>query len=441
MTTETQMATGQLTNLSGEISSPSPSPSRRTLVVIFSLALFGRVLALLSVVNTNTWSRFYSHPIEMGLLGNSLIHGLGYSSPFGGSTGPTAFIAPGYPTLVAAIFLLFGSYTFASMLTIMALNVVAGLFTIWLIMHVAGEMLDARTATLAGAFWAVSPPLLFIPTIFWESSFSACAGIGMVALALRCRRTPTRGAWILFGACSGIIALINPALVFSLIAIMGWLAWQTRRISRTAPFVGLLALLLVFAPWPIRNAYRFHAFIPLRSTVGFEMWMGNRPGATGRLDETLFPMFNQQELASYIAKGEVAYTRGKSEQASAYIRANPGVFLKLTARRVYRFWAGTGNTNSSPTYEIHALLTTLFGFAGLLLIYRRGMRDFAVLMALPLLLFPFPYYITHAEFRYRLNIDPILTVLAAYAVTQLAAAWSRRTSAHLPRPAESPALS
>jgi hypothetical protein len=50
-------------------------------------------------------------------------------------------------------------------------------------------------------------------------------------------------------------------------------------------------------------------------------------------------------------------------------------------------------------------------------------------MALPLLLFPIPYYITHAEFRYRLNIDPILTILAAYAVTQLAAVWSRRKSA------------
>ena len=60
----------------------------------------------------------------------------------------------------------------------------------------------------------------------------------------------------------------------------------------------------------------------------------------------------------------------------------------------------------------------------------RRERWFAVLMALPLLLFPAPYYITHAEFRYRLNIDPLLTILAAYAVTRLAAAWSRRRSPH-----------
>jgi hypothetical protein len=158
------------------------------------------------------------------------------------------------------------------------------------------------------------------------------------------------------------------------------------------------------------------------------MWMGNRPDATGRLDESIFPMFNRQELASYLQQGEVAYVRGKSQEASDYIRAHPAVFLKLTLRRFFRFWSGTGNIDSSHTYEIHALLTTVLGFEGLLLVYRRGMRAFAVLMALPLLLFPIPYYITHAEFRYRLNIDPVLTILAAYAVTQLAAVWSRRKS-------------
>jgi hypothetical protein len=33
------------------------------------------------------------------------------------------------------------------------------------------------------------------------------------------------------------------------------------------------------------------------------------------------------------------------------------------------------------------------------------------------MLFPLPYYITHAEFRYRLVVDPLLTILAAYAVS------------------------
>jgi hypothetical protein len=417
---------------------PFPPPlspqQRRSTAVVLAVALLARLIVLGIVIVANPHNWLYSRGIEMGLLANSLLHGLGYSSPFGGVTGPTAFIAPGYPTLVAAVFLVFGSYTFASAIAIMALQVAISVLTIAWMMQIARDTLGFRTAVLAGAFWAISLPLLWIPTIFWETSISACALVGMIAFALRARRSPTIATWILLGSCSAVIALINPALLPSLVAILGWLAWQTWQVSRTAPLFGLLALVLVFSPWPIRNAYRFHAFIPLRSTVGFELWMGNRPGSTGFLDESRFPYYNHQELASYVAKGELAYTRDKSQQAWAYIRAHPGTFLDLTLRRCFRFWMGTGSAGGSPIFVIHAVTTTLLGAIGLWLVYRRRMRDFATLIALPLLLFPLPYTITHAEFRYRLNIDPLMTILAAYAVLQLAAAWSRRQPATQPAP-------
>jgi 4-amino-4-deoxy-L-arabinose transferase-like glycosyltransferase len=413
----------------------------RSLAVIFTLALGMRLLAMWSFVSNRGRYWLFSHPYEMGLVANSLIHGQGYSSPFGGSTGPSAIVAPGYPTLIAGVFLIFGSDTFASALVIMGLQILVGLLTIWLMMHVARELFDQQTAIVAGAFWAVSLPLLWIPTIFWETSISACTFVAMVALAIRCRREPTMTLWILLGASSGIAALINPALLPSLLAMMGWVAWETWRVARTAAVIGLLTLTLVYAPWPIRNAVRFHAFIPMRSTVGLEMYMGNRPGATGRLDESVLPMTNPQEFKSFVAMGELAYTRNRSVEASAYIRTHPLVFLKLSARRVYRFWSGTGNAGGSPFYGFHAALTAVFGFLGVALIYRKRMRAIAILFALPLLLFPFPYYITHAEFRYRLNIDALLTIPAAYAVTQLAAAWSRRKTAKRTAMPGQPALS
>lgn len=395
-------------------------PRSRSTFLIFGAALLMRLLAMWSSITTHPHTWLFSHPWEMGLLAASLLHHQGYSSPFGVPTGPTAFIAPGYPTLIAGIFALFGIDTFASAVVIMLMHIALGLLTVWLIMHVARTVFDGRAAALAGAFWAVSPPLLFIPEIFWETSFSACSLIGAVALALRIREDPTLPRWIGFGAYCAVMTLINPALLFSLLAIFGWLAWQTRAYSWKAPALGLLTLILLFSPWPIRNAYRFHAFIPLRSTVGFELWMGNRPGANGRLNESIFPMFNKQELATYKEEGEVAYVRQKSAAAWAYIESHPAWFADMTARRIVRFWIGTGNAETSATFFVHALLTTCFGFAGLVLAWRRGQRGFVALMALPLLLFPVPYYITHAEFRYRLNIDPLLTVIAAFAATHLA---------------------
>jgi hypothetical protein len=392
----------------------------RSTWVVLAVALLARLAALRNAIQDHPHDWLYTRGIEMGLLANSLLHGLGYSSPFGGSTGPTAFIAPGYPTLVAAVFLVFGTYSFASAIAIMVLQTFVSLLTIWLMMWIAREMMNDDTAKLAGGFWAISLPLIFVPTIFWETSISACALTGMIALALRCRRAPTMRAWIGIGAGCGFVALINPALLPALLAILGWLAYQTRKTMRAGLAVGLLALLLVFVAWPIRNAYRFHAFIPLRSTVGFELWMGNRPGATGFLDESLFPMYNKAELASYVAQGEVAYTQGKSEQAKEYISEYPGVFVRMSLRRFFRFWTGTGNNPGSAFYMVHSVLTSGLGLIGILILCKKRKYGFAALVALPLLIFPLPYYITHAEFRYRLVIDPILTILAAYAVTQLA---------------------
>jgi hypothetical protein len=383
--------------------------------------------------------QFYSHPWEMGLLADSLIHGLGYSSPFGVPTGPTAFIAPGYPTIVAGIFLLLGAYTFKSALVIVLLNVAAALGTIALMMQIARRFFGAAAACIAGAIWAVSLPVLWLPVIFWESNFSALFFVAMMMLALRTRGTPTRANWILLGAFTGIAALINPALIFSFVAIMGWAAvegWRRARktsaveaLARSwkAPALGALALVAVFIAWPVRNAVRFHAFIPLRSTVGFELWMGNRAGATGRLDQSIYPMLNQYELDLYKAQGEVAYVRAKSAAAWSYIGSHPAWFADMTARRVFRFWSGTGNIDGSPWYEAHALTTTLLGLLGLALLFRRD-RSLAVLFALPLLLFPLPYYITHAEFRYRLNLDPVLTMLAGYAVFRIVISISARRS-------------
>jgi len=358
----------------------------------------------------------YSRGIELGTLAQSLVAGQGLSSPFGGSTGPTALLAPGYPAVIALLFLIFGSFTFTAAVAVMAMQLLFSVLTVLCIMQVARQCFGIRTANLAGTFWAVSLPLIWMPTIFWETCLSTLLLVGMVALALHCERRPGGLLWALMGAYSALAALVNPSLLPALLALMGWAAWQTRKTFWYLP-VALLVLSVVFAPWPIRNARMLHAFIPLRSTVGFELWVGNRAGASGFLDESQFPLFNRWEYDQYVSKGEVAYMRDKSTLAKAYIRAHPGEFLHLSAVRFARFWTGTGSKDGSVFYAIHALLTTLLGLMGIWRLVRERRLRLAVLFLLPLLIFPLPYYITHAEFRYRLVVDPLLTILAAYAVS------------------------
>jgi hypothetical protein len=49
-------------------------------------------------------------------------------------------------------------------------------------------------------------------------------------------------------------------------------------------------------------------------------------------------------------------------------------------------------------------------------------------VALCLIVFPIPYYVTHTALRYRHPIDPLMTILAVYAIARL---WN----AVSPRPA------
>lgn len=395
---------------------------RSQTLLVLALALLPRLLVLWRVAAKYPATPFYSRGLEMGLLARSLVAGGGLSSPFGGpgsgaESGPTALIAPGYPILIAGIFRVFGTYSFASEMAIILLQIAANLITVWLMMHLARTLFDGRAAVVAGMIWACSPPLIFVPTICWDSSIAIAMLTGFFVFVLFIRRQSTREAWLLLGVYCALAALINPALLPVLVAGTLWLAWQIRRKSRTVILLAALSFLVVFAPWPVRNATVFHAFVPLRSTIGFELWMGNHPGASGALEENLFPTFNRGELEQYNRLGEIAYTRHKAELARTFILQNPATFLHLTALRAGRYWLGTGNPGGSLFFPAHAIFTTGFGLAGLWLLVKKRRRGLAVLFAIPLLLFPLPYYVTHAEFRYRLVIDPLLTILAAYALT------------------------
>lgn len=411
-------------------SSPHPAATKRTTWTVLGIAFLLRLGVILLVVFHYPPRWLYTRGSEMGFLAKSLLAGHGLGSPFGVPTGPTAFIAPLYPILIAGIFKLFGVDSVASATVIMLAQTAAALVTIWLMMHIARNLFNDRGATIAGFIWACAPPLLFIPTIFWDTSFALCALTALFALVLELRPTPSKLAWLGLGAFCGLIALLNSALIFTAAALLLWLAAQSPRGTRTRCLLAAIAFVIVFSPWPIRNARVFHAFIPLRTTVGEELWMGNHPHSTGFLDESLFPTYNAAELAQYNQLGELAFTRNKSVLAMDYIRHNSGTFVALSARRVVRFWTGSGTQNGSGLFTLYATFTTIFGLIGLWRLVRARRYALTACFAIPLLLFPLPYYITHAEFRYRLIIDPLLTILAAYAFTTFASKSDLEPASH-----------
>ena len=129
MQTAAETAASQLTPMTTREASPHP-------LAILALALVTRLLALWFTIARFPHNWLYTHGIELGTLAQSLLTGQGLSSPFGGSTGPTALLAPGYPAVIAFFFRIFGSFTFAAAIAVMAMQLVLSVMTVLVIIVV-----------------------------------------------------------------------------------------------------------------------------------------------------------------------------------------------------------------------------------------------------------------------------------------------------------------
>ena len=372
------------------------------------------IVAITWISGTPKW--FFGQASELAVLAESLQTGHGLSSPFGGMTGPTAFLTPGYPAIVAAVFAVFHPYSMASAVAITVLQAVFGGATAIVLMLVARRLFGIKVAVLAGIGWSLFPTLLFVPTFFWETSLSTLFVMGLIGLAFRCRETNGRAWWLAMGLVAAAALCVNPSLLTVIVCCFGRVVWQNRRQSMSAAMVGVGVFLVLSAIWPIRNLRVMHAWIPLRSNMGYELWQGNRPGADGFFHVEFHPNTNPAELRRWQQVGELGYMKEKTDLAKAAIVASPGRFLRLTGRRFLYFWTGW-HPATPAIVGMEVTLTSLLGLWGAgLMIWRR--REDAALLILPLLLFPLPYYITHPDFRFRLVLEPILLMLSGYAATE-----------------------
>ena len=395
---------------------------RLRVVPVLSLALVLRGIAAALMFRSDPRVWFYDQASELSCLAHSILSGQGFSSPFGGSTGASAFLAPGYPLLVALTYRFFGPDSFGAAAVLTGIQVLFGVLTVLLVMLVARRLFGNRTAYIAGVLCAAGPTMVWLPTMFWETSLSTLLLIGVLALTLRCVDDPRPVSWVAIGAYCGLAMLVNPSLLVTFAGVVLWAAYKTRDISGRAggraPWLAAATCALIFSVWPIRNAIALHAFVPLRSNLGYELWQGNRPGSEGFFTHELYLNQNREEYARYAAIGELAYMREKSAIAVEAIKADPLRFARLSLKRVAVFWTALGGRYGTSRVVIgEVTLTSLFGIAGLIVLLRRRILG-AVLLLIPFVVFPLPYYLTHPDFRFRLLLEPLALLLTAWMIQQ-----------------------
>jgi hypothetical protein len=342
----------------------------------------------------------FNFGFEAGRIARSLVTGQGYANPFNGISGPTAWLPPLYPLLMAAAFKVFGVYTRGSALALLVVDSALSAAIAPAVYEIAARCFDARGIARRGAkyatpvavwsawMWAVYPAALqYAVHWVWEMSLTACLFSWAIVVALRLRGVgeedrivagPTHddgtvmdgppgcvarlGLWFVLGVLWGLIALTNASLLLCLPAMMVWVAWpelrkwrlppQRASNSRRGPRLGwgtvvgavltCVAFAAVLAPWVMRNERVMHAPVLTRDNFGVELYESTLERNDGFPWGTTVPLWTgDPEYQQYVRMGEVAFAKMRGDEAQARIRARPRRIAKWTLNRFLFFWDGT----------------------------------------------------------------------------------------------------
>jgi hypothetical protein len=364
---------------------------------------------------------------EAGNIAIALTQQHGFSNVFRQPTGPTAWLAPVYPAILAAIFRIYGVFTYNAFLAAALLNCFFSAATIVPLYFAARRVGGLAVAALSCWLWALYPNGVMLPFEWiWDTSLSAFLAASVFWATIELRATSKYLDWIAYGILWGIALLTNPSLGILLPFFILWLA--LRRTLTKIPFksvsIALATVILCCIPWTIRNYIQFHRLIPIRSNFSFELWIGNNDIFDEHAVGGIQRITRFGEARRYSQLGESTFMDEKRRLAWEFIRTHPALEARLIGRRIIGTWIGTEfpwrDFLSTDSVLIRALFIcntfiTLATLCGIAILFK-DRNPYAIPLILVPILFPMVYYVTHTSLRYRHPMDPILLLLCACAI-------------------------
>ena len=438
-------------------------PQRRiTPHAVAWMVLAGFLVRLLYILLAHSY-RFrtndynFSFGWEIGRIAYSIATGRGFSSPFGGETGPSAWTAPVYPYIVALSFRLFGIYTHAAAIALLTFNSLCAALTCWPIVRISRRVFNQRVAFWSGWIWALFPYIIYWAVRWvWETSLTALLLTLLVMLTLEMEGDRRLLSWFGYGVLWGVLGLTNSAALAFLPFSGSWLAYSLyrRKLGFVLPaLVGAVVFWLTMMPWLVRNYEVFHKPVFVRDNVGVEFRCGNNPLAEGMWVGMYHPTQNALLFQQYKQLGEADYSAKQSRLAEQWIEEHPQKFANITFRKFIYFWTDIPSATTIPEWmvEHHTkwaartfhdvvfredgttrdwlvnvmeqlkpalfLASTLLAWGGLLLALKRRAHG-VFLFASLVIFYPLVYYFAFPHPRYRHPIEPELLILGVYLVTE-----------------------
>jgi 4-amino-4-deoxy-L-arabinose transferase-like glycosyltransferase len=325
------------------------------------------------------------------------------------------------PFFLAGVYQLFGVHFLAVKLIFILLAAVSAL----LVYLIGKELVNPKLGVIAAMLFAVEPSLCGITAFIYTEPLNIPLLLAAVYFLIRGVNTKRKREYFFSGIFWGLTTLCKgTTLFFPFFLVAGMMLFRKFRRGWKRLFLFLFVFVLTLVPWTVRNYKTFHVFLPIATGSGESLWTGNYFPFDGE-----FRYGETQKKASEITQGLswVERDRKLGEEAKKMIRANPTKFIKLSIKKLYRFWikvyeaVPSGRRRSGDQIIFIGLSLThlsLLLLAGVGL-FRFPEKRYAYKIILVLLLYyTFVHAATFAVPRYRIPVMPLLFPLAAFTLQQ-----------------------
>lgn len=347
----------------------------------------------------------------------------GLSNPFGDSSGPTGWVAPGMVLVYAISFYIFGCYTFKAIvfLFLVALGLSFGI--ILLVYRLAIMLFDnSHIGYLAALLCAFSPHDLRVFKQIDLQDFNFIVFIFLLLFYALLLFVASRSYkhLFLFAITTAGAVLFNPIFIVPVSASMFFIVLKTRDRYAVYLQIALLAVILMvlLSPYVLYQYKRLHVWTFVKSNAMFELYLGNVPDFNGALVDEVFekyhPIRNQNEFQQYKTLGEVDYIHSRGLRF--FDTFDTIAFAKRIASRVYNFFFML-----PPCKDTSVLTRQLFFSRGLVLLlyvllrYKK-MNSREWLLYVFIFSYALPYCLCSIMYRYSMPIFTVEMVLAAYII-------------------------
>jgi 4-amino-4-deoxy-L-arabinose transferase-like glycosyltransferase len=337
---------------------------------------------------------------------------------------PSAYWPPGTSAVYAALYSVFGQ----SFTPIVILNIILSTGVVGLTMWLGSIFLGKMTGLLAGFLMAIWPSEVFYVTILAsELPFSFFVLLGVTAWFNL--RLPNSVRVVTSGLAFGAATYFRPIAL--LLPIVLWLSalpkWQKLREGLPVILFAMVIIGLAITPWSVRNAKIFGHFVPMSTSDGVNLWMGNNANSDG---------YYMPLPASIHGLSEYDQNKVLGEEAWRYILDNPGPFILRSIKKaallhisetIAVIWNTEGIKQRFGENVLLPLKLITRGFWTAVLLFALGgvailvrMRGILQTLMNPTVLiwiyFTAVYSIFVASDRYHFPSHPYISMLAAVAI-------------------------